>query len=124
MHFVYFYARNITEIEIKLKPTEVLVLFNHSENILIKSHSFLYKAYQTCRACKTVIPMHSKADSAPSVTVNVPFGQMVQTVPSSLSLYVPLGQLTHLGLIVSDSVRYVPTGHGTINKMHIHLHHC
>lgn len=58
--------------------------------------------------------MHSDADSAPSVNVNVPFGQMVQTVPSSLSLNVPLGQILHFGLSVFDLSRYVPTGHGTM----------
>lgn len=60
--------------------------------------------------------MHSDADSAPSVNVNVPFGQMVQTPPSSLSLNVPLGQFTHLGSNMFDLSMYVPTGHGTIKK--------
>lgn len=60
--------------------------------------------------------MHPDADSVPSVNVNVPFGQMVQTAPSSLSLNVPLGQFIHLGLSAFDLFRYVPTGHGTIKK--------
>lgn len=58
--------------------------------------------------------MHSDAEVAPSVIVNVPFGQMVQTVPSSLSLNVPLGQFIHFGLSAFDFFRYVPTGHGTM----------
>lgn len=58
--------------------------------------------------------MHSDTDSAPSVNVNVPFGQTLQTAPFSLSLNVPLGQLIHLGLDVIDLSKYVPTGHETI----------
>lgn len=58
--------------------------------------------------------MHPDADSVPSVNVNVPFGQMVQTASPSLSLNVPLGQFTHLGLSAFDLSRYVPAGHGTI----------
>lgn len=58
--------------------------------------------------------MHSDTDSAPSVNVNVPFGQTLQTAPYSLFLNVPLGQLIHLGLAVFDLSKYVPTGHETI----------
>lgn len=58
--------------------------------------------------------MHPDADSVPSVNVNVPFGQMVQTAPSSLFLNVPLGQFTHLSSSAFDLSRYVPAGHGTI----------
>lgn len=58
--------------------------------------------------------MHPDADSVPSVNVNVPFGQMVQTAPSSLFLNVPLGQFTHLSSSALDLSRYVPAGHGTI----------
>lgn len=60
------------------------------------------------------IPMHSAADSAPSVIVNVPFGQIVHTGFSSLSLKVPFGQFLHFGLKAFDLSRYVPTGHGTM----------
>lgn len=67
--------------------------------------------------------MHPDADSVPSVNVNVPLGQMVQTAPSSLSLNVPLGQFTHLGSDAFDLSRYVPAGHGTIKKKRL-LDYC
>lgn len=70
MHFAYFYTRNIKAIEIKLKSTEVLVLFNHSETLYTYA---LQSGFGTISHCERSIRANG-ANSTIFFVFERPFG--------------------------------------------------